>query len=75
MLLLAIPVGIGFGKAFSIALVHGFENERFHFPYVMTLSSQLFAVVIVIAAAVVAGLIVKGRIARLDMVAALRTRE
>jgi putative ABC transport system permease protein len=75
VLLLAIPVGIGFGKAFSIALVHGFENERFHFPYVMTLSSQLFAVVIVIAAAVVAGLIVKGRIARLDMVAALRTRE
>ena len=75
VLLLAIPVGIGFGKAFSVALVRGFETERFHFPYVMTLSSQLFAVVIVIAAAVVAGLIVKGRIRRLDMVAALRTRE
>jgi len=75
VLLLAIPVGIGFGKAFSLALVRGFETERFHFPYVMTLSSQLFAVVIVIAAAVVAGLIVRGRIGRLDMVAALRTRE
>ncbi|HVE32516.1 MAG TPA: ABC transporter permease [Gemmatimonadaceae bacterium] len=75
VLLLAIPVGIGFGKAFSIALVRGFETERFHFPYVMTLSSQLFAIVIVIAAAVVAGLIVRGRIGRLDMVAALRTRE
>ena len=75
VLLLAIPVGIVFGKAFSIALVRGFETERFHFPYVMTLSSQLFAVVIVIAAAVVAGLIVRGRIGRLDMVSALRTRE
>ena len=39
------------------------------------MSSQLFAIVIVIAAAVVAGLIVRGRIGRLDMVAALRTRE
>jgi putative ABC transport system permease protein len=75
VLLLAIPVGIGFGKVFSIALVSGFDTERFHFPYVMNPRSQLFAVAIVIASAVVAGLIVRGRIGRLDMVAALRTRE
>ncbi len=75
ILVLAAPVGIGIGAAFALALARGFENERFHFPYVFALHSQVFAVGVVAAAAVVAGLIVRRRVGRLDMVAALRTRE
>jgi len=75
ILLLAAPVGIGIGAAFAFALARGFENERFHFPYVFAFHTQVFAVGIVAAAAVVAGLIVRRRVGRLDMVAALRTRE
>jgi len=75
IILVALPVGIVIGAAFSYGLARGFENERFHFPYVLALHSQLFAVGIVVVAAVLAGLVVRRRIGRLDMVAALRTRE
>jgi putative ABC transport system permease protein len=75
MLVVALPVGVLLGAAFSLALARGFETERFHFPYVMTLASQIFAMAVVLAAAVFASLIVRRRVRRLDMVTALRTRE
>jgi putative ABC transport system permease protein len=75
ILLLSLPVGVGIGAAFSFALAHGFETEQFHFPYVFALGSQLFAAGVVSAAAVIAGVVVRRRVRRLDMVAALRTRE
>jgi putative ABC transport system permease protein len=75
IMILALPVGIAIGAAFSYALARGFETERFHFPYVIALHSQVFAASVVLAAAALAGLIVRRRVARLDMVSALRTRE
>lgn len=71
----AIPVGIGIGALFSLALVTGFETERFHFPFVMALRSQLFAAAVVLASAALAGLVIRRRIRRMDMVTALRSRE
>jgi putative ABC transport system permease protein len=75
VMLVALPLGIAFGAAFSLALVLGFQTERFRFPFVMALGSQLLAVAVVLGAAALAGLVVHRRIGRLDMVAALRTRE
>jgi putative ABC transport system permease protein len=75
IMILALPSGIAIGAAFSYALARGFETERFHFPYVIALHSQVFAASVVVAAATFAGLIVRRRVRRLDMVAALRTRE
>jgi putative ABC transport system permease protein len=75
ILLVALPCGIAFGAAFSYALARGFETERFHFPYVLAFHSQAFAAGVVVAAAALAGLVVRRRVRRLDMVAALRTRE
>ena len=71
----AMPVGVAVGALFNYALARGFETERFHFPYVVSLHSQLFAMAITVAAAVVAGLVIHRRVGRLDMVSALRTRE
>lgn len=71
----AIPLGIAFGAVFSLLLTKGFETERFHFPFVVAWHSQLVAAGLVIVAGVLAGLMVRGRLRRLDMVAALRTRE
>ena len=71
----ALPVGVAFGALFSYALARGFETERFHFPYVITLRSQVFAICVTVAAGALAGLVVRRRVRRLDMVAALRTRE
>jgi putative ABC transport system permease protein len=75
MLVFALPVGIVVGAAFSLALARGFETDRFHFPYVMKLASQVFAMSIVVAAAAFAAIVVRRRVRRLDMVSALRTRE
>jgi putative ABC transport system permease protein len=71
----ALPVGVAFGALFSYALARGFQTERFHFPYVVTVRSQLFAIGVTVAAGALAGLVVRRRVRRLDMVAALRTRE
>lgn len=75
IMLLALPAGVGFGALFSLALARGFKTERFHFPYVLALDSQLFAMGVVVVAAALASLVVRRRIGRLDMVSALRTRE
>jgi putative ABC transport system permease protein len=75
VLLLALPAGVGIGALFNLALARGFETERFHFPYVIALASQLLAMGVVVGAAALASLIVRRRIGRLDMVSALRTRE
>jgi putative ABC transport system permease protein len=75
VLIVALPAGVGFGALFSLALSRGFETERFHFPYIIALDSQFFAMSVVIVAAALASLIVRRRVGRLDMVSALRTRE
>jgi putative ABC transport system permease protein len=75
MVLVAIPVGVALGASFSYALARGFATERFRFPLVLTLASQIFAVLVVVVAAIAASMIVRRRVGRLDMVAALRTRE
>lgn len=75
IMVLALPLGVVIGAAFSLALASAFQTERFHFPYVLAMRSQLFATGIVALAAAVASLAVRRRVGRLDMVSALRTRE
>jgi putative ABC transport system permease protein len=75
VLLPALPIGVGIGALFSFALSRGFETERFHFPYVLALKSQIIAISVVSLAALLAALMVRRRIGRLNMVRALRTRE
>ena len=75
VMIVALPVGVAIGGVFSFLLARGFETERFHFPYVMAIDSQLFAMSVVGMAAALTGIFVRGRVRQLDMVSALRTRE
>jgi putative ABC transport system permease protein len=75
VLVLALPLGVVIGALFSALLVRGFANERFHFPYVITLGSQLLAMSVVVASGILAGLVIRRRVRRLNLVSALRTRE
>ena len=75
VMVVGLPLGIAFGALFSLALVRGFETERFHFPFVLALRSELFSIGVVLAAAVVASVVVWRRVGKLNMVTALRTRE
>ena len=75
VMVVALPLGIAFGAVFSLALASGFKTERFHFPFVIGLQSELLSIGVVVAASIVAGLVVWRRVGKLDMVTALRTRE
>jgi putative ABC transport system permease protein len=75
ILVVAIPAGLLIGAGFSRLLASAFASDRFRFPFVVALDSDVISATVVVAAAVIAGGIVHRRIKRLDMVSALRTRE
>ena len=70
-----IPAGFALGYLLSRAVVGAFPEEAFRVPLVISGSTFLFAAGVIVASAVLAGLLVRRRIDRLDMVAVLKTRE
>lgn len=73
--LLALPPGflIGYGLAWSMAM--SFETELFRLPLVVDRATYGFSAVVVIASALLTGLLVRRRIDRLDLISVLKTRE
>jgi putative ABC transport system permease protein len=51
------------------------QTDQFHFPVVISAHTYAWAGICVVAAGVASALVVRRRIDRLDMVAALKTRE
>lgn len=73
--LIAIPLGFGLGAMACRLLVPVFDRELFRLPFVLSTGTFGFAALITfVSAAVSAGLVI-GRIARLDLVAVLKSRE
>lgn len=70
-----IPLGclIGYGLAWLISA--RFESDLFRIPLVMRGRAYLFGVAVVLGAAILSALAVRGRVRRLDLVAVLKTRE
>ena len=64
---------VGFVVAF--ALMKLFEAERHRFPTVVNTSTYAIATIVVLVAAIGAGLAIRRRLDRLDLVAVLKTRE
>jgi putative ABC transport system permease protein len=73
--LAALPVGLALGYAFARALVRAFETELYRFPLIITPRTYAWAVIVVLVAAALSGLIVRRKLDRLDLVAVLKTRE
>jgi putative ABC transport system permease protein len=73
--LLAIPAGYAVGMGFCMLLVSRFATELFRIPLVLRGETYLFALVVVAGAALLSAMAVGMRIARLDLVAVLKTRE
>jgi putative ABC transport system permease protein len=73
--LAALPLGclVGFGLASLI--VRGFETELYRVPLVVDSSTYAWAMLISLGAAATSALIVRTRLDRLDLIAALKTRE
>jgi putative ABC transport system permease protein len=74
-LAIALPLGSALGYALSWAIVHTSHSDMMVIPVVIAPRTYLFAAIAIVAAGVASALVVRRRVDRLDMVAALKTRE
>lgn len=72
---LGIPVGFLMGYGLSGLIAMAYQNKLIRLPLVISSASFAFSLVVIVAASVLSGLIVKRRADRLDLVAVLKTRE
>ena len=75
--LVAIPFGflIGYGICAAVAAAINATQETFRLPLVLSTRTFAFAFGVVASAALASGLLVWGRLRRLDLVAVLKTRD
>ena len=73
--LLALPVGAGLGYYLAQAISAGFSTDLYRVPATVVPESFGAAAIAVIASALVSGALVKRDADRLDLVAAIKTRE
>ncbi|RYF42999.1 MAG: ABC transporter permease, partial [Comamonadaceae bacterium] len=71
----ALPLGMLMGWALTHGVVLLMRSDQFLFPVVIQPRTYAWAAICVVAAGVASALVVRRRIDRLDMVAALKTRE
>jgi putative ABC transport system permease protein len=73
--LLAMPLGLLLGYAFSAYVVTAMATEVQRFPLVISSTTYAFAIVVVLVASLFSGLVVRRRLDHLDLVAVLKSRE
>ena len=73
--LLAIPLGFVIGRGLCAYMVNSFDSELYRIPLVTEASTYAFAATVVLAATLVTGLLIWFRIARLDLIGVLKTKE
>jgi putative ABC transport system permease protein len=72
---LSIPIGFAGGWLLCLWLVHLLESEMYRLPFVISGRTYALSFLIIAAAALFTAAVVQRRIARLDLVAVLKTRE
>lgn len=73
--LIGLPFGFVLGWLLGMMTVAAFRVEVFRIPLVIDPRTYVFGAAVVTGAAVLAGLLMRRRIGRLDMIAVLKTRE
>jgi len=73
--LTAIPIGILCGRGLAWLTLALLRNELYRIPLVIEPSTYGWAVVTIVLASLLSGLLVRRRLDRLDLVAVLKTRE
>jgi putative ABC transport system permease protein len=73
--LTSIPIGFVIGRFMSVFMVAGFQTELYRIPLIIEPGTYTFAAIVVLASAVVSGLMVQRKINRLDLVEVLKTKE
>jgi putative ABC transport system permease protein len=75
LIAVALPLGMLFGWALTHAITEALKSDQFYFPVVIRPRTYAWAAIAVVAAAVASAAVVRRRIDRLDLVAALKTRD
>jgi putative ABC transport system permease protein len=73
--LAAIPLGFLVGRALSAYFIATIHQELFRIPLILEADTYALAAAVVLASALVSGLIVRRRLDRLDLIAVLKTKE
>lgn len=73
--LAAIPVGMAIGYGLCAYLAFRFDTDLYRIPLVLGIQVYAFAALVVIASALVSGVMIWRNLAHLDMVAVLKTKE
>lgn len=71
----ALPFGCLLGAGLSWLMMEAFETELFRVPYVFHPPAYASAVLIVLAATLVSGILVRRQLNKLDLISVLKTRE
>lgn len=71
---LALLPGLWFGRALAQQMMSMVDEEQFRFPAIITAETYVFAVWVTCAAGAASALLVRRRLDRLDLSAALKTR-
>jgi putative ABC transport system permease protein len=71
----ALPVGWALGYLLATAIFSTVQSEVYRFPLYVSASATAWASLGVLASALVAGLVVRRRLDRLDLIAVLKVRE
>lgn len=75
IVLLAQPLGWLIGYGIGLAMVAAFSSDLYRVPFVIEREVYAIASLVVLAAALVSALAIRGRINNLDMIEVLKTRE
>lgn len=73
--LAAIPLGFVVGRLLAMHFIATIHQELFRVPLVLEPDTYALSAAVVLASAVVSGLIVRGRLDRLDLIAVLKAKE
>jgi putative ABC transport system permease protein len=75
LVLAALPLGFAFGRALCGFMVANTQTDLFRIPLVIDDAGYAWAAAVVLASALISGVIVKRRLDKLDLVAVLKTKE
>lgn len=72
---IGIPLGLWLGYALAVFLTGQMQSETFRIPVIIAPKTYVLAILAILISGLLSALIVRRRIDRLDLVAALKTRE
>ena len=73
--LVALPIGLAFGRGLCGYIAWAVNNDMYRVPLVVESSTYAFAALCVLLAAGVSGLLVRQRLDKLDLIEVLKTKE